>query len=174
MKRRAQESGDPTGRAHAPIEIRSYDESLCPSQPKPPMRKKLRLHVLSMPAPVKSKGAGDIGGADDRSTRKRVIPGYYSPQLHSSPSQASSSAGAVPIVDTVHFLRLVISSLTKFVNGKKAMVRFSHLLSLLPLVDEFALSQTKVHKCHRCERVMYPGPQSFPLNHPRAVCSDGL
>ena len=45
------------------------------------MRKKLRLHVLNMPAPVKSKGTGDIGGADDRSTRKRVIAGCYSPQL---------------------------------------------------------------------------------------------
>ncbi|KAI1782219.1 hypothetical protein LXA43DRAFT_906421 [Ganoderma leucocontextum] len=39
---------------------------------------------------------------------------------------------------------------------------------------ELAAKLTKVHKCHRCERVMYPGPQNSPLNHHRAVCSDGV
>ncbi|PIL35895.1 hypothetical protein GSI_01555 [Ganoderma sinense ZZ0214-1] len=30
----------------------------------------------------------------------------------------------------------------------------------------------KVHTCHRCKRVMYPGPANSKLNHARGICSD--
>ncbi|KAI1781644.1 hypothetical protein LXA43DRAFT_908157 [Ganoderma leucocontextum] len=39
---------------------------------------------------------------------------------------------------------------------------------------ELAAKLTKVHTCHRCKRVMYPGPVNSPLNHPRGVCNDGV
>ncbi|KAM5534193.1 hypothetical protein V8D89_012100 [Ganoderma adspersum] len=116
--RRAQESSDSTGRAHAPIEIPSDDESLSPSQPKPPTRKKLHLYVPGTPAPAKSKGAASTRSGCATSVAHTTAPlASASSQgtLHSffsSPSQASSSAAAVPILGTVHFPRLVISSLT--------------------------------------------------------------
>ncbi|KAI1796505.1 hypothetical protein LXA43DRAFT_879937 [Ganoderma leucocontextum] len=39
---------------------------------------------------------------------------------------------------------------------------------------ELTAKLTKVHTCHRCQRVMYPGPVNSPLNHPRSVCNDGV
>ncbi|KAI1782342.1 hypothetical protein LXA43DRAFT_906053 [Ganoderma leucocontextum] len=37
---------------------------------------------------------------------------------------------------------------------------------------ELTAKLTKVHTCHRCKKVMYPGPMNSPLNHPRGVCND--
>ncbi|KAI1781716.1 hypothetical protein LXA43DRAFT_907964 [Ganoderma leucocontextum] len=31
---------------------------------------------------------------------------------------------------------------------------------------------TVLHTCHRCKKVMYPGPANSPLNHPRGICND--
>ncbi len=43
-----------------------------------------------------------------------------------------------------------------------------------PPPNTYRRLQTKVHRCHRCKRVMYPGPVGSPSNHPRGVCSDGV
>ncbi|KAI1792880.1 hypothetical protein LXA43DRAFT_972225 [Ganoderma leucocontextum] len=81
----------------------------------------------------------------------RIISGQYASRSGNSPAFWYPHCHAFPLqVGGKSGGQLV----AKLVNGKKAM--------------------TKVHKCHRCERVMYPGPQNSPLNHSHAVCSDGV
>ncbi|KAI1782538.1 hypothetical protein LXA43DRAFT_905505 [Ganoderma leucocontextum] len=280
-KRRAHELSDTTGQADGPIEIPSDDdESVAPSQSKPPRRKKVRLHVPGTPAAAKAKGPTTTPSASRVATP--FAPMSQSATLHSffpSSSQASGTAQMVAIPDTVYFPRPVITGLTPSqrmfsvasggidprslslasidydefslflrlrAEGKWATYNMSpynwvcaasvynkeleklnqstqkmrplktpralmdKLFQLEPKLigciitgnyqsrsgnspafwyphchafplqvggksgGELVAKLTKVHKCHRCERVMYPGPQNSPLNHPRAVCNDGV
>ncbi|KAI1788922.1 hypothetical protein LXA43DRAFT_893783 [Ganoderma leucocontextum] len=120
-KRRAHELGDNAGQADGPIEIPSDDdESVTPSQSKPPQRKKLRLHVPGTPAAAKLKDpvntpSGSMCTTSASQATAPFAPASQTATLHSffpSSSQASGTAQLVTIPDTMHFPRPVISGLT--------------------------------------------------------------